>query len=44
MAKTKRNPANAALIKHMMENYEIKTALDIQEALKDMFGETLDAC
>ena len=42
MAKKNRNSANAALIKHMMENYEIKTALDIQEALKDMFGETLE--
>lgn len=42
MAKKKRNPANAALIDHMLENYEIKTALDIQEALKDMFGETLE--
>lgn len=42
MAKKKRNPANQEIIKHMFENYEIKTALDIQEALKDMFGETLE--
>ena len=38
MAKKKRNPANAAAIAHIFENYEIKSVLDIQEALKDMFG------
>lgn len=42
MAKIKRNPANKAVIKHLFENYEIKTALDVQEALKDMFAGTLE--
>lgn len=39
----KRNPKNQEIIKHMFDNYEIKTALDIQEALKDMFGDTLQS-
>lgn len=42
MAKIKRNPANKEVIKHLFENYEIKTALDVQEALKDMFAGTLE--
>lgn len=43
MAKKKeRNPANKELIKYMLENYEIKSTLDIQEALKDMFSETIE--
>ena len=42
MAKKKRNPANAAAIAHIFENYEIKSVLDIQEALKDMFGGAMD--
>ena len=33
MAKKKRNPANAAAIAHIFEYYEIKSVLDIQEAL-----------
>ena len=39
MAKRKRNPANAVAIAHIFDNYEITSVLDIQEALKDMFGE-----
>lgn len=42
MAKRKRNPASKELVKHLMENYELKTAFDVQEALKDMFAETLE--
>ena len=42
MAKKKRNPANAAAIAHIFENYEIKSVLDIQEALKDMFGGAME--
>ena len=42
MAKKKRNPANAAAIAHIFENYEIKSVLDIQEALKDMFGGAIE--
>lgn len=43
MANKKRNTASQEIIKHMFENYEIKSALDVQEALKDMFGDTLQA-
>ena len=42
MAKRKRNPASQEVIKHLFENYEIKTALDVQETLKDMFAGTLE--
>ena len=42
MAKKKRNPANAAVLAHIFENYEIKSVLDIQEALKDMFGGAME--
>ena len=42
MAKRKKNPASKQLMEHLFENYEIKTALDVQEALKDMFAETLE--
>jgi len=42
MAKKKRNPASQEVIKHLFENYEIKTAIDVQEALKDMFAGTLE--
>ena len=42
MAKKKRNPANAAAIAHIFENYEIMSVLDIQEALKDMFGGAME--
>jgi transposase-like protein len=42
MAKKKRNPANAAVIAHISDNYEIKSVLDIQEALKDMFGGAME--
>jgi transposase-like protein len=43
MAKRKRNPASKEIMKYMFENYEIKTALDVQEALKDMFADTLES-
>ena len=43
MAKKKRNPANKEIMNYMFENYEIKTALDVQEALKDMFAGTLES-
>ena len=39
MAKKKRNPANAAAIAHIFENHEVKSVLDIQEALKDSSAE-----
>lgn len=42
MTRRKKNPASKELMKHLFENYEIKTALDVQEALKDMFAETLE--
>ena len=42
MAKRKRNPASKELLNYLFENYEIKSALDVQEALKDMFSETLE--
>lgn len=42
MAKRKRNPASKELMKHLFDNYEITNALDVQEALKDMFAETLE--
>lgn len=42
MAKRKKNPAAEQLMKHLFENYDIKSALDVQEALKDMFAETLE--
>lgn len=42
MAKRKKNPASEQLMKHLFENYDIKSALDVQEALKDMFAETLE--
>ncbi len=42
MAKKKRNPANKEITNYMFDNYEIKTALDVQEALKDMFAGTLE--
>ena len=40
--KKKCNPANTAAIAHIFENYEIKSVLDIQEALKDMFGGAME--
>lgn len=43
MARRKKNPASKQLLEHLFENYEIKTALDVQEALKDMFAETLES-
>lgn len=42
MAKRKKNPASKELMKHLIENYEVKTAFDVQEALKDIFAETLE--
>ena len=42
MTKRKRNPASKELMKHLFDNYEIASALDVQEALKDMFAETLE--
>ena len=42
MAKRKKNPASEQLMKYLFENYDIKSALDVQEALKDMFAETLE--
>lgn len=43
VARKKHNPASKELLKHLMENYEINSAYDIQEALKDMFAETLES-
>lgn len=42
MTKKNRNPASKELMKHLFENYELNSALDVQEALKDMFAETLE--
>lgn len=39
----KRQPRRSeGIIKLIQENYEIKTAMDIQEALKDMFSGMLE--
>lgn len=43
MAKNKRNPTGKEVVKYLLENYDIKSTLDIQEALKDMFSETIQA-
>ena len=43
MARRKKNPASKQLLEHLFENYEIKTALDVQETPKDMFAETLES-
>lgn len=40
--KNKRNPANKEIIKYLFENYDIKSAGDIRNALKDLFGGTLE--
>ncbi|MBF4696015.1 transposase, partial [Fusibacter ferrireducens] len=42
MAKQKRNKAPKELMAYLFDNYELKNALDVQEALKDMFSETLE--
>lgn len=42
MAKGKRKAAPKELMKYLFENYELNNALDVQEALKDMFSETLE--
>jgi len=42
MTKKKRNPANKEIMKYLFDNYELKTALDVQEALKDMFSGTIE--
>lgn len=42
MAKRKRNTAPKELMEYLFQNYELKNALDVQEALKDMFSETLE--
>ncbi len=33
MAKRKKNPASKQLMEHLFENYEMKTALDVQEVV-----------
>ena len=43
MAKQKRNPAPKELMQYLFDNYELKNAFDVQEALKDMFSETLES-
>lgn len=42
MAKQKRKSAPKEMMQYLFENYELKSALDVQEALKDMFSETLE--
>lgn len=42
MTKRKRNAAPKELMEYLFQNYELKNALDVQEALKDMFSETLE--
>lgn len=42
MTKRKRNAAPKELMEYLFQNYELKNTLDVQEALKDMFSETLE--
>lgn len=42
MAKQKRNKAPKELMEYLFDNYELKSAFDVQEALKDMFSDTLE--
>src|SRR3712207_1342413 len=35
------NPAKKNIVRELIKTYDIKTAKDIQEALKDLLGETL---
>ncbi|MDU5681596.1 MAG: IS256 family transposase, partial [Peptostreptococcus sp.] len=35
------NPAKKNIVSELIKTYDIKTANDIQEALKDLLGETL---
>ncbi|MDB8849537.1 IS256 family transposase, partial [Peptostreptococcus anaerobius] len=35
------NPAKKNIVSELIRTYDIKTAKDIQEALKDLLGETL---
>ena len=35
------NPAKKNIVRELIKTYDIKTANDIQEALKDLLGETL---
>ena len=44
MGRRKREPMNPAkknIVRELIKTYDIKTAKDIQEALKDLLGETL---
>ena len=44
MGRRKREPMNPAkknIVSELIKTYDIKTAKDIQEALKDLLGETL---
>ncbi|EFD05179.1 hypothetical protein HMPREF0631_1926, partial [Peptostreptococcus anaerobius 653-L] len=44
MGRRKREPMNPAkknIVRELIKTYDIKTANDIQEALKDLLGETL---
>lgn len=42
MTKQKRNKAPKELMEYLFDNYELKSAFDVQEALKDMFSDTLE--
>lgn len=35
------DPANKNIVSELIKTYDIKTAKDIQEVLKDLLGETL---
>ena len=43
MGKKRAETAKSRLAKQLIESYDIKTAQDIQEALKDLLGETIES-
>ncbi|MFM1524928.1 transposase [Helcococcus bovis] len=42
MGRKRPKTAKSRLAKQLIESYDIKTAQDIQEALKDLLGETIE--
>ena len=38
------NPEKKNIIAELIKTYEIKTAQDIQDALKDLLGDTIQEC
>ncbi|TFF64071.1 IS256 family transposase, partial [Helcococcus ovis] len=43
MGRKRPETAKSRLAKQLIESYDIKTAQDIQEALKDLLGETIES-